>query len=650
MPTSRYSPPERAYRKRVRALKKQAKKNAARRKKILAGLNDRLIAALYEHSLLDMSLHTNVPLQLVPSRDLRRRVRQLNLETEYMLPGAPMPGIPRDPAPIPPGFTPEAVREVPSAERQLRPIGRGTQYPLHPVLPMMPDQQATLAFILANGRFEPEITGMGSRYRCPFCPKPTRDSLAVPGHTLRVFPTANGDLIFRCHRCAFVLDSIEFVQKLTPYPNAEQAAQLLYDCKKLSVPTPAAQLAGYERLAALRPLFDEGRRRFARRQPRDQQPILFGDWALMTTASVAKLFPGLRFPKGLPDECLVRISRDVFGRWSSLHLHQPRSYGALYRLELRDWEQPAAMTVFLPAWADAVEGRELIMCAESMVAKTIEIAVGAWPEKDRLPVALIDRYTGTMNEPVSPFSTVWAVTRGTRDARFALPWCAPTSIPGEPTVRVLKLREEMRGFDPLVEACKDRSSFCIASAPECVENMAAIIAAEKDHQPLAVVMADLLGQPGLHPTTRRLLLDAVSARTGLAPDEIVPENFDPWTGGPYALNATGGTTYIAREGRYWRRGSREKDFTAVTNFVVRLHNREIDPKGRVTHQACIEINGCPIDLSLSSAVFDSPKRLLTALTTAAARAGVEYPVVVDSKAKRLLPELIRATHPLSVRC
>ena len=253
------------------------------------------------------------------------------------------------------------------------------------------------------------------------------------------------------------------------------------------------------------------------------------------------------------------------------------------------------MTVFLPAWADAVEGRELILCSESMVAKTIEVAVGAWPEKDRLPVALIDRCTGTMNEPVSPFSTVWAVTRGTRDARFALPWCAPTSIPGEPTVRVLKLPEEMRGFDPLVEACKDRSSFCISSAPECVENMAAIIAAEKDHQPLAVVMADVLGQPGLHPTTRRLLLDAVSARTGLAPEAIVPEGFNPWTGGPYALNAAGGTTYIAREGWYWRRGSREKDFTPVTNFRGSAAGRPRRCKGKVTHHASLEINGRTVE-------------------------------------------------------
>ncbi len=150
-------------------------------------------------------------------------------------------------------------------------------------------------------------------------------------------------------------------------------------------------------------------------------------------------------------------------------------------------------------------------------------------------------------------------------------------------------------------------------------------------------------QPGLHPTTRRLLLDAVSARTGLEPDEIVPENFNPWTGGPYALNATGGTTYIAREGRYWRRGSREKDFTAVTNFVVRLHDCEIDSKGRVTHHVRLEISGSSIQVSFSSAVFDSPKRLLTALTTAATRAGLECPVVADSKAKRLLPELIRAT-------
>ena len=129
----------------------------------------------------------------------------------------------------------------------------------------------------------------------------------------------------------------------------------------------------------------------------------------------------------------------------------------------------------------------------------------------------------------------------------------------------------------------------------------------------------------------------------MTPAALVGEGVNPWTGGPYALNATGGTTYIAREGRYWRRGRREKEFTPVTNFVVHLMNHQAEASGKVTHYACLEINGCRVDVSCSAAVFDSPKRLLTALTTAATGAVVGYPVIGDSKAKRLLPDLIRAS-------
>jgi hypothetical protein len=79
------------------------------------------------------------------------------------------------------------------------------------------------------------------------------------------------------------------------------------------------------------------------------------------------------------------------------------------------------------------------------------------------------------------------------------------------------------------------------------------------------------------------------------------------------------------------------------NFRVHLVNDHIDAKGKIAHACCLEVGGRKVDLVLSSAVLDSPKRLLTALNRAAVSAGLDYPVLTDPKAKRLLPELIKST-------
>ena len=155
-------------------------------------------------------------------------------------------------------------------------------------------------------------------------------------------------------------------------------------------------------------------------------------------------------------------------------------------------------------------------------------------------------------------------------------------------------------------------------------------------------MADVLGQPGLQARTRRRLIELVSIGAGVAPEALVPAGFNPWSGGPHALNAAG-VTYIARDGRYWKRGRREKEFTAVTNFVLHLVDHHVDAKGKLIHTARLEIGGKNVEWTLSSAVLGNAKRLLTTLVDTAVVAGVELPVISDAKAKRLLPELVKAT-------
>ena len=441
------------------------------------------------------------------------------------------------------------------------------------------------------------------------------------------------------------MDSVEFLQRTTSIYTLASAAAHLVDCRCLSASLPAAQLAGYERLAHLRNIFEEGRQRVKDGIPAGaRRPVPFGTWALLSTARIQRLFPQYRFSKHLPAECWAQISVDVFGRWSALHLDHPRCAGSgLYRLELRDWEPPAPITFFLPPRAEFTEGHELVVCEEDNVAVVMRRNLGMWFDHERPPtLAMIERCTGVLREPLLPFSTVWAVARGTRTARFALPFCAPGELPGEPRVLVRRVSEELHLEElPYLEVLKEPSLFRdVATASECVADLTAQVAAEQDHQPLPIVLADVLDHPGIHLATRHQLLRQVSARTGVAPEALVPDGFNPWSGGPYALNATGGTVYIAREDRYWRKSQREREFTAVTNFRLRLIEDRVDARGRVTHHAILEIGEKQVAVSFSSAVLGSATRLLKLLTEEARKAEAEYPMISDPKAKRLLPELI----------
>ncbi len=592
-------------------------------------------------------------LMLVPTRRLRQHVRQLNGRiSQLYAESSPSPKIDGRPAPLPPGADLDAVVDVVSTNRSPRKCHRAAPLSHDPLLPMMPNQQETLAFILQGSRQFPHETGLGRRHRCPICAY-SSDPSADTWRSLSVYPTAAGDLVFRCHRCGFCLDSVEFVQRTTSSWTLPQAASYLNDCGLFTAPLPTEQISGYERLAELRALFSFGRSNFRAHVARGKPAFLFGDWALLPVSRLRGLFPELDPRFRLPEDCLVRVSHDVFGRWSALHLHQLRTYDALYRLELRDWEPPAPLTIFLPEWADYLEHQELILCAESAVAMRMEEFVKGWqppvmigPAPKRMPVALIDRCIGTVHEPTLPFSTVWAMPRGSRSARFALPWCASPPGADGPKVLVCRLPDDISRTEIPPPFCVSRAAFYeVAAAPECVEDLASMIVAEREHQPLAVVMADVLGQPGIKAGTRRRLVELVSRRAGLAPETLVPDGFNPWTGGPHAFNAAG-VTYIARDGRYWKRGRREKEFTAVTNFVLHLVGHHVGAKGKVTHKVRLEIDGKNVALTLSSAVLGSARRLLAALIDAAVVAGLDRPVVSDSKAKRLLPELVKATKPL----
>ena len=638
---------ERQQRRRTRRQKKQVRENVKLREKILAGLDDPFMATVIEHASLDLGAAGSVPLQLVPTEALRRRVAELNLQCRLLAadPAPPVPVDDQNPSSselLVVAGSVEPSPSIPSPRRR----GRHPAPATYSLRTFMPDQQRTLHDLFHLGQVGAGQTGLGRRHRCPCCPR--NPPLADLPLDLSVHPTGTGDLVFRCRRCGWSLDSVEFLQRTEPSHSLASAAALLADSRCLSAPLPAAHLAGHERLAHLRNVFEEGRQRVKDGIPAGaRRPVPFGTWALFSTARIQRLFPQYRFAKHLPAECWARISVDVFGRWSALHLDHPRCAGSgLYRIELRDWESPAPMTFFLPPRAELTEGHELVVCEENHVARVLRLNLGLWFDHERPPtLALIERCTGPLREPLLPFATVWAVVRGTRTARFALPFCAPTEVPGEPRVLVRRVSEELHLEElPYLEVLKEPTLFRdVATASECVADLAAQVAAERDHQPLPIALANVLDHPGIHPTTRHQLLREVSARSGIAPEALVPEGFNPWSGGPYALNATGGTVYIAREDRYWRKSQREREFTAVTNFRLRLVEDRVDANGRVTHHAVLEIGEKQVPVSLSSAVLGSAARLLKLLTTEARKAEAEYPVISDPKAKRLLPELIKAT-------
>ena len=362
---------KRQKRSRAGVLKRQAKRRTKRREKILAGLTNPFAAAMIGLAFGGES-KDDVPLLLVPTRRLRQHVRQLNRRiSQLCVESSPTPESRVRPEPLPPNVDLDAVVDVVPADRSPRRRSRISPCAQNFLLPMMSNQKETLAFILKGGREYSEETGLGRCHRCPICAR-SSDPSADHWRSLSVYPTAAGDLVFRCHRCGFCLDSVEFVQRTTSSRTVQQAASYLADCGLFTAPMPTEQITGYERLAELRALFSFGRSNFRAHVARGKPPLLFGDWALLPVSRLRGLFPELAPRFRLPEDCLVRVSHDVFGRWSALHLHQPRTYDALYRFELREWEPRAPLTIFLPEWADYLEHQQLILCAESVAAIAME--------------------------------------------------------------------------------------------------------------------------------------------------------------------------------------------------------------------------------------------------------------------------------------
>ena len=141
---------ERQQRRRARALKKQAHKRAKRRAQILTGLDDPFMADMIERSVHDSQVADRVPLPLVPTRQLRRRVAELNQETR-MLSAEPAlatnssdeSASPESPIVVDPS---EPSTVIPTPRR----IGRRVSS-TDSVLPFMPDQQRTLHDIFHLG-------------------------------------------------------------------------------------------------------------------------------------------------------------------------------------------------------------------------------------------------------------------------------------------------------------------------------------------------------------------------------------------------------------------------------------------------------------------------------------------------------------------
>lgn len=266
MPFSASSSPKRQKRSRAGTLKRQAKRRTKRRAKILAGLTDPFAAAMIGLAFGGES-KDDVPLLLVPTRRLRQHVRQLNRRiSQLYAESSPTPESGGRPAPLPPGAGLDAVVEVVPTDRSPRKRHRAAPLSHDPLLPMMPNQQETLAFILRGSRQSPHETGLGRRHRCPICVY-SSDPSADLWRSLSIYPTAAGDLVFRCHRCGFCLDTVEFIRHTTYRSTLAEAAREALDCRLLSAPLPPAQLAGYERLDELRALFVPGRSHFP--TPRD---------------------------------------------------------------------------------------------------------------------------------------------------------------------------------------------------------------------------------------------------------------------------------------------------------------------------------------------------------------------------------------------
>ncbi len=446
---------------------------------------------------------------------------------------------------------------------------------------------------------------------------------------LRIFPTMEGDFLFRCHRCGHVLDSLELLSRIWKCPLAEASARMFKEGITSRLHTPE-ELHRHQWAELLLQGFSSGiglYSYFARTG--DVRPR-FGEWGAFHTSHSERFLPrGVNLTRGKNFNYLVRQLRDPFGRPTRVEV-----WGVEHCLQLGTftyWKTP--VTFAMPRWAAEMDLKELIVCDTEKMAEAIERIVLSWPKEQRIPIALpvdLDCFPIATN---LPYPKVWLVTREDGLGELGLLLYRR----GMTEVKVHRLAGNHDDAMPLLDGIT-REKLCSPDLPNCIDDVAGRIV-HGSKETMMGRLSTVMGRPWITGEAKRELLQCCASEAGITVDNLIDQL--EADANPYGL-LDKGRLFVCRNGRYFMKDRKDR-WSEISNFCLRTVNRVIDRRGDATHELLLSVDGLTTTFLVTAALLDSPPRLWKEARRAAALAGLPELLMTNGQHRNLLPSLIKST-------
>jgi hypothetical protein len=464
---------------------------------------------------------------------------------------------------------------------------------------------------------------LGSYQPCPQCQH----------ETLRIFPApGDGEFYFRCHGCGTCFKTLEFLRcsdfTLQHNRGSKWLAYEVWRRGYLAEPLSPETLQHYGRLQQWRGSIESGRRQYGEHVHSSQQPR-FGDWLALTSFQMQRLvWEGSLLKYTCRQPNLVRVQRNVFGFPCSFALY---SNLPVPSAEVRFTNDTFALVT--PGWCDFFDWyNDIIVCPDEQMATALERAVTKWPETERAVVATIAETSRPLEGPL-PFRNVWLPVRPDQSPGYGL------MLLGDGAHKLLVTR--FRQLDPELKNLENitKQELCPAKAQQCLDVVTEEIA--NDSRDVQLVLNETLAEPHVGERAGRAVVARVAQLRGIPVEELA--NMVELRSNPFCFRLNG-ALYCVRDGQFWKKKKRDREFGPITNFALRVEYSRPHRAGNNILDVVLMSQGRQVHFGMTELEFNNSNRLWRAVRMAAASAGLPYPLMTTVPERRLLPELVRGSH------
>ena len=105
-----------------------------------------------------------------------------------------------------------------------------------------------------------------------------------------------------------------------------------------------------------------------------------------------------------------------------------------------------------------------------------------------------------------------------------------------------------------------------------------------------------------------------------------------------------GALYCVRDGQFWKKKKRDREFAPITNFALRVEYSRPHRAGNNILDVVLTSQGRQVHFDMTEQGFNNASRLWRAVRITATSAGLPYPLMTTVPERKLLPELVRGSH------